>query len=129
MITRRTGRPCSFKSRMETFSQCPDRFPVHHSIWITCWYWFSHTEIDLTAVIVKAKCNQLLVPHSSGCFIFIILANDDKRHITEDITCNMHIIYFNTNFTAHTRLLFHKYYRTPHVVTDVITLTNKLVRK
>lgn len=52
------------------------------------------------------------------------------KDITKDITCNVYIIYFNTNFTAHTHFLFHKYYRTPHVVTGFITFTNsELVRK
>lgn len=33
----------------------------------------------------------------------------------------MYIIYFNTNVTAHTHCFFHKYHRTPHLVTGFIT--------
>lgn len=91
---------CSFKRRRETFSEYPDLPPVHRSIWITCWwlvfpYWNRLNGCQQTWCI-QTPLFKLLYFHLS----------DHKGRMNEDITCNMYIIYFNTNVTAHTLCFF-----------------------
>lgn len=85
--------------------------------------WFSHTEIDLSAVSLDAF--RWLILQIFRVRIYLsLLCNQrimkDTAMRTLHATCTTFI---SIQILQHIHLLFHKYHRTPHVVTGFITVT------